>query len=297
MNTPAWFQLHLKISERETELFEQALLECGAVSVTLSSNSEQPVLEPGVGEMPLWEKLRLSALFPGNIDTDTILLMLSSRLGSLPPWSWETLVDEAWERRWMEHFEPISCGQRLWICPSWSRPPEPEAINLMLDPGMAFGTGSHATTFMCLQWLDGLALQGKTLIDYGCGSGILAIAAALLGARKVIAIDNDPQALSATRDNAERNGIDQNQLVVCAPEAQAPGTVDYLVANILAAPLIELAEHLCASTKAGGQLCLSGIIDSQPELIREAYAPYVEFDPAVYRDEWVRLCATKNRRC
>ncbi|MBV1931775.1 MAG: 50S ribosomal protein L11 methyltransferase [Porticoccaceae bacterium] len=291
----SWLQLHLDTSSEASAPLEQALLDSGAVSVTLSDSADVPILEPGVGETPLWQKLTLTALFPADIDTDLVLLQLSADSGqSLPPWRWEILEDQAWERLWMDHYHPIRCGQRLWICPSWCQPPEPDAINLMLDPGLAFGTGSHATTFLCLQWLDSLDLEGKTLIDYGCGSGILAIAATLLGARKVIAIDNDPQALLATADNAQRNGIDKDKLCICGPDEQTPEASDYLVANILAAPLIQLAEHIMKSVKAGGQLCLSGIVDGQVTEVREAYVGHFAFMPPVNQDDWVRLVASKQ---
>jgi ribosomal protein L11 methyltransferase len=292
-----WLQLHLDTSSEASGPLEQALLDSGAVSVTLSDSADVPILEPSVGETPLWQKLTLTALFPADTDTDLVLLQLSADSGqSLPPWRWEILEDQAWERLWMDHYHPIKCGQRLWICPSWCPPPEPDAINLMLDPGLAFGTGSHATTFLCLQWLDSLNIEGKTLIDYGCGSGILAIAGALLGARKVIAIDNDPQALLATADNARRNGISKDKLSICAPDKQILDASDYLVANILAAPLIQLAEHIMKSVKTGGQLCMSGIVDGQTTEVREAYLDHFTFAPPVNQDDWVRLVACKNKR-
>ncbi len=297
----SWLQLHLEINDAKSGPLEAALLNSGAVSVTLADsvtpadNASRPILEPGVGETPLWQKVRLTALYPADIDTDVVLLQIGVELQTaLPPWRWETLEDQVWERAWMEHYQPIQCGQRLWICPSWCSPPDPSAINLMLDPGLAFGTGSHPTTMLCLQWLDGLDIEGKTVIDYGCGSGILAIAATLLGAAQVIAVDNDPQALLATTDNAQRNGIDKDQLIVYLPDDQPRLACDYLVANILAAPLIELSEHFLKSTRTGGQICLSGIVDTQLTLVTQAYTQNVEFAPAVNQDEWLRLVATKK---
>jgi ribosomal protein L11 methyltransferase len=187
----------------------------------------------------------------------------------------------------------MPCGKRLWICPTWCTPPQPDAINLILDPGLAFGTGSHATTFLCLEWLDDLDLDKRILIDYGCGSGILAIAAVLMGASRVIAIDNDPQALAATKENARRNDISPGRLLVCSPADQPPVTADYLVANILATPLIELAEHLTGSVKPGGQICLSGINEAQAGAVCQAYTQSFEFELPEHREEWVRLCATR----
>lgn len=289
----SWLQLHLQTNRDQTELLEDVLLACGAVSVTLADNADQPILEPGVGETPLWSAVKLSALFEADTDTDMVLVHLSANVDRLPLWRWEILEDQPWERAWMENFHPVRCGERLWICPSWCEPPRPEAINLLLDPGLAFGSGSHATTFMCLQWLDGLSLEGKTVIDYGCGSGILGIAAALLGARHVIAVDNDPQALLATRENASRNGIGHDRLMVYPPDQQPAEPADYLVANILAAPLIDLAEHITESTRAGGQLCLSGIVKSQIDAVCQAYDKNFHFQILPGQDDWIRLSAAK----
>ncbi len=293
----SWLQLHLDTTSQASPLWEQALLDNGAVSVTLSDSADVPILEPGVGETPLWQELTLTALFPAETNTDVVLLQIGAATDqTLPPWRWELLEDQPWERAWMEHYQPIRCGQRLWICPSWCQPPQADAINLMLDPGLAFGTGSHATTFLCLQWLDGLDIRGKTLVDYGCGSGILAIAGALLGATKVIAIDNDPQALQATADNAERNGIGDDQLIIYSPAEVSFDSLstDFLVANILAAPLIELAQRLTTMTNVGGQLCMSGIVETQAAMIRSAYCQQFEFEPDVIHDDWVRLVANKK---
>ena len=290
----SWLQLHLEASSDKTELLENLLLDCGAVSVTLTDNANEPILEPNVGETPLWAQVRLSGLFSADTDTNIVLVRLAAEFDHLPKWHWEIVEDQPWERLWMEHYHPIRCGKQLWICPSWCKPPEPDAINLMLDPGLAFGTGSHATTFLCLQWLDGLDIKNKTLIDYGCGSGILAIAAVLLGARRVVAIDNDPQALLATADNALHNGIGKDQLLIFSPEQQPPEPADYLVANILAAPLVELAGQITRSIVTGGQLCLSGIVTSQTSTICKSYDKHFEFEPAVNQDEWVRLVAMKK---
>lgn len=291
----SWQQLHIYIDRDTEQQFEQALLDLGAISVTLSDGSDEAILEPGVGETPLWRQLKLSALFPADIDTDTILLQLCARTGdSLPTWRWETLDDEAWTTRWQTDFKPLQCGGKLWICPSWCQPPEASAVNLQLDPGLAFGTGTHATTFLCLQWLDSLALQGKTVIDYGCGSGILAIASLLLGANHATAVDNDPQALSASADNAKRNAIEAGTLTICTPEATPASPSDYLVANILAGPLIELAGLLSDRVKSGGAICLSGILASQYEAVFEAYTPAFSLEPPVEQDGWLRLVGYKR---
>ena len=291
----SWLQLKLDISRKDAEAIENALLAAGAVSVTLQDLQDQPILEPGVGETPLWDNIRAIGLFAATTDTDLATVTATASYGGdLPAHRWEILEDKDWEREWMQHYHPIQCGERLWVCPSWIAPPQPEAVNLMLDPGLAFGTGTHPTTFLCLKWLDGIDLQGKTVIDYGCGSGILGIAALLLGAEKVIAIDNDPQALVATRDNGERNGIDRHKLVTCLPEQQPNEPADVMIANILAAPLIGLADTLSELTRSGGQLCLAGLIEPQVDDVKAPYVSQFKFDPDTRREEWVRLSAVKR---
>lgn len=290
-----WLQVHLETSRDRTEQVEDALLECGAVSVTLTDNADNPILEPGVGETPLWETVKITALFelPADqqlISADFLALLPDYQPGDL---HWETLQDQLWERAWMEHFEPIQCGERLWICPSWQDPPDPQAVNLRLDPGLAFGSGTHPTTFLCLQWLDGIDLSGKTVIDYGCGSGILGIAALLLGAERVIAVDNDPQALLATIDNLERNGLPAERLSVYLPEDAPVLSADILLANILAGPLISLAGKLTDLTNQGGMICLSGLTSEQADEVMAAY-PRFTFSPPAQRENWVRLTATKS---
>ncbi len=290
-----WLQVHLLADRSDTGQVEDALLDCGAVSVTLADSADDPILEPGVGETPLWEVVRVTGLFELPADQRAISAHFSSLLPryQAADLSWETVADQPWERAWMDHFEPIQCGRRLWICPSWQDPPDPNAVNLRLDPGLAFGSGTHPTTFLCLQWLDGIDLAGKTVIDYGCGSGILGIAALLLGAAKVIAVDNDSQALTATRDNLERNGLAADRLAAWLPEEMPAATADILVANILAGPLINLGDRLAGLTAGGGRLCLSGITRQQADEVMTAY-PDFRFDPVVERDDWVRLSAAKG---
>jgi ribosomal protein L11 methyltransferase len=291
----AWLQVHLSSERATIEAVEDALLHCGAVSVTLEDSADNPILEPGVGETPLWDTVKVTGLF--ELPADQVLLS-AHFLALQPDFSaadlhWESVEDQAWERAWMDHFEPIQCGQRLWICPSWREPPDPTAVNLRLDPGLAFGSGTHPTTFLCLQWLDGIDLSGKTVIDYGCGSGILGIAALLLGAARVIAVDNDPQALIATLDNLERNDLDASRLAAYLPDEAPTTCADILVANILASPLISLAPRLAALTADSGQLCLSGLTREQAPQVMAAY-PGFAFDPVAAQDEWVRLTARKT---
>ena len=291
----SWLQLRIAVNKPEVEALEDALLASGAVSVTLEDGADDPILEPGVGETPLWNSLRVTGLYPSDIHTELAFQLLRENFsGQLEHWRWEILEDQPWETLWTEHYKPIPCGERLWICPSWREPPDPNAVNLSLDPGLAFGSGTHPTTFLCLQWLDAQSLAGKTVIDFGCGSGILAIAALLLGAKQVIATDNDPQALLATRDNAQRNGLGESQLRVCLPEDLNAEPADLVLANILAEPLISLAGQLTALTLAGGQLCLSGMIASQTEAVMAAYSEHFRFAPALSREEWFCLTAEKQ---
>ncbi len=290
-----WLQLRIQTDRASADAIDNLLLAVGAVSVTLEDNADQPILEPGVGETPLWNSIRITGLFPADTDTDLTTVQATAIYGAdLPSHRWDILEDKDWEREWMKHYQPIQCGERLWVCPGWLKPPQPNAVNLLLDPGLAFGTGTHPTTFLCLQWLDALDLTGKTVVDYGCGSGILGIAALLLGASQVVAVDNDPQALLATRDNGTRNGIDPQRLTACLPDNLPDVQADITVANILAAPLIALVETLSNLTVAGGKLCLSGLIECQSSDVIDRYSQQFEFEPAAQLQEWVRLTAAKK---
>ena len=206
----------------------------------------------------------------------------------------EQLEDKDWEREWMDNFHPMRFGERLWICPSWRDVPDENAVNVMLDPGLAFGTGTHPTTSLCLQWLDSLDLTGKTVIDFGCGSGILAIAALKLGAAKAIGIDIDPQAIQASRDNAERNGVSDRLELYLPKDQPEEMKADVVVANILAGPLRELAPLISVLPVSGGLLGLSGILASQAESVCDAYADSFTLDPVVEKEEWCRITGRKN---
>ncbi len=289
-----WQQLIFDSSRDRAPALEEALLDCGALSVTLQDSADEPVLEPGVGERPLWSETRVVALFDADADIDTALDDLAIGLGclrdQLPAHRLEALDDQPWERAWMDQFQPMRFGRRLWVCPSWSEVDEPGAVVLQLDPGLAFGTGTHPTTALCLEWLDSQPLAGLTVLDYGCGSGILAIAALLLGAERAIGVDNDPQALLATRDNAERNGLAGERLLTYLPNECPDGLrADITVANILAGPLQQLAPRLLALTAPGGHIALSGILAEQAAAVRDAYAPHCDLQPTLQRDEWVRI--------
>jgi len=205
----AWIQFIFDSTPDAAERLSDALSECGAAAVTFQDNADQPIYEPEIGTTPLWAATNVVALFDAEQDIDTVINALSHKLRpqAVPNYRIEAVEDKDWVREWMDSFQPICFGERLWICPSWLSPVEPDAVNIMLDPGLAFGTGTHPTTALCLNWLDQADVKDKYVIDYGCGSGILAIAAALLGAKKVIGVDTDPQALEATQANAARNGV------------------------------------------------------------------------------------------
>lgn len=287
-----WLELRIDSNRDDAPAIEDALVNCGALSVTLQDNADHPIFEPALGETPLWQNTRVVGLFDADIDTGAVYRQL--QLPRDTAHSWNTLEDKDWEREWMAHYQPIQCGANLWICPSWIAPPQPEAVNLLLDPGLAFGTGTHPTTFLCMQWLSEQELAGRTAVDYGCGSGILGIAALLLGARSVIGVDIDPQALLATQDNAQRNGLAAERFLVFFP-GKAPSTKhDVVLANILAGPLVELADTLEQHLNPQGLLCLSGILHTQADTVMSAYSDFVDFDPVRQREEWV--CLTGRRK-
>ena len=290
-----WLQVRLAITPEQAETYEDALLGVGAVSVTFMDAEDQPIFEPDLGTTPLWSNTHLLALF--EADTDPANLVAHLQLltgGELPAHEIEHIEDQDWERSWMDNFQPMRFGQRLWIVPSWHAAPEPEAVNLLLDPGLAFGTGTHPTTALCLEWLDGQDLNDCTMIDFGCGSGILAIAALLLGAPQAIGTDIDPQALEASRDNAGRNGIDPARFPVYLPADMPQQPAEVVVANILAGPLVSLAPQITALVKAGGRLALSGILAEQAEEVRAAYADAFDLDPTAIKDGWVRISGVKR---
>lgn len=293
-----WLQLRLAITPDQAEVYEDFLLEAGAVSVTFMDAEDQPIFEPDLGTTPLWRNTHLLALFEGDTDEADLLQRLTRlTAGAVPAYTAERIEDQDWERSWMDAFQPMRFGQRLWIVPSWHAAPEPEAVNLLLDPGLAFGTGTHPTTALCLEWLDGQPLAGCHVLDFGCGSGILAIAALLLGAERASGTDIDPQALEASRDNAGRNGIDPARFPVYLPDDLPPGEADVVVANILAGPLVALAPQITERVAPGGRLALSGILAEQAEEVRAAYAEAFDLDPTAEKDGWVRISGRRRLPC
>ncbi|HXH03702.1 MAG TPA: 50S ribosomal protein L11 methyltransferase [Candidatus Competibacteraceae bacterium] len=287
---PAWLQLTLEAVRHSPQELEDALLAAGAVAVTLQDAADHPVLEPLPGETPLWPHTRVTGLFDAQTDIESVKRRIVASLGSeaLPELRAESLEERDWVRAWMDHYQPMRFGQRLWVCPTNQNPPDLAAVNLLLDPGLAFGTGTHPTTALCLEWLDAHPPRDQVVIDYGCGSGILAIAAGLLGARELWATDIDPQALTATRDNAARNGI-LGRLHVVPPEQLAAAPADLVLANILAGPLMMLAPTLAEHTRQGGAVVLAGLLARHADEVEAAYAPWFEFQPRAEKEGWVRL--------
>lgn len=284
-----WQQLTLYTTKDHAEELSGHLESLGAASVTMQDAADQPLYEPPPGAMPLWQMTNVVGLFDDSFDMDAVLNHLrESYPAPLPEYKLEELEDQDWERAWMDDFKPMQFGERLWIVPSWSEAPATGGVNILLDPGLAFGTGTHPTTRLCLEWLDSHSPQGKRVIDYGCGSGILAIAAALLGAESVIGVDNDPQAITASDENARRNHVSE-KIDAYLPSHEPKTPADLLLANILAGPLGELAPLFAERVKKDGELVLSGILPEQAEGLREIYSEWFEMAPAVELDGWIRL--------
>lgn len=291
-----WILLSLKTDSDHARQVEDALTENGALSVTAIDAADQPLLEPGPGETPLWDQLILTGLFSDDSDMDQVQsgLKYSLKLDELPGVRIQPLEDRQWTRTWMDHFKPMKFGDRLWVCPEGFATPDPGAVNIRLDPGLAFGTGTHPTTALCLEWLDSQDLQGAKVLDYGCGSGILAIAALLLDSENVWAVDNDPQALIATMDNAIKNRV-ADRIISCLPDALPTAQADVCMANILAGPLTSLAPVLARQTRAKGKLILSGILCEQADEVNQCYGQWFDMHEPVVKEGWVRLEGFKKQ--
>ena len=286
-------ELSSRCATARADELEQALFELGAVSVTFADAEDQAILEPGVGEMPLWQQVVVTGLFMDNSDFESIRQDFARRFPDTPL-TVKNLPDQAWERAWLAHFKPMRFGDNTWVVPTGFEPPEPQAINLLLDPGLAFGTGTHDTTALCLEWIDRHDVKDQIVMDFGCGSGILAIAALLHGAREAWCTDVDPQAIEATLSNAEKNHV-ADRIRIIAPEkvhqAPPPGT---LMANILAAPLIELEPIFAQLTAPGAHLILSGILREQAGEVSAAYATdFVDIRPQ-FTEDWALLYARRG---
>lgn len=298
-----WLQLSLRCRAADESRLEAALEDLGALSVSLldaaDAENEQAILEPGVGELPLWPEITLLALFEQDTNPDLLLHAIEAwdeRI-DLSSASFERIADQDWERAWMDQYQPMQFGARTWIIPwNMEAPPEAaDAVIVRLDPGLAFGSGTHPTTALCLRWLDALDLRGKAVLDFGCGSGILALAALKLGAVNAVGVDNDPQALIASFDNAERNGVGA-RLAVYLPQDEPVAAYPIVVANILASALDALAETLATRVAPGGRIALSGILHGQEGELLARYAAWFDELAAIQDGDWMRIDGVRRRQ-
>jgi ribosomal protein L11 methyltransferase len=288
------FRIH---NSQHPEFVDEVLMVAGALSVSFVDAADDPVLEPGPGETPLWTQTVVLGLFDPAVAVNDVEQTLRTQVpdGADLRIETELVEDQDWVRAWLIHWEPLRFGRRLWVTPGEKRdqiPAQPDAVIMTLDPGLAFGTGTHPTTALCLAWLDAQDLTGKTVIDYGCGSGILAIAALLLGAERVVCVDIDPQALTATQQNAATNGVG-DKIETYLPDDFSAAPADFVLANILAGPLKALAPTLAASLVPGGRLVLAGLLDRQAEELHACYAPYLTFEPDLSQEGWTRIAGQR----
>ena len=296
-----WLQIHITVEQAQVDFTETLLSSLGAVSVTLDDAENQDLLEPLPGETPLWNKVIVTGIYAQEddeeIDVDALITFITAQMPEAPL-RYEFLEDQEWERTWMDAYEPIQIGEKYWIVPEWMEAPEADAVNIKLDPGLAFGTGNHASTFLCLQWLGKVDLKDKIVIDYGCGSGILGVAALLLGAKKVYATDIDPQAVLATKQNAELNGVLENLYVGLPEEFNKElknQKADVFVANILAGPLMELAPEFATLVKSEGEFALAGILEEQVADVSSVYSEFFDILQIEKRDEhWCRISGKRQ---
>lgn len=291
-----WHQLSVITDKNTASEISDFFSELGSVSITYMDAKDDPVYEPAIGETKIWDSTQVIALFEMNVEPEIIKTLLFSQFKDLPLSSWaeEIIEDQVWERVWMEHYHPMKFGKNLWVCPTGQEKKEEGFVCLTLDPGLAFGTGTHPTTALCLEWLASHDMSNKIVIDYGCGSGILAVTVALLGAKEVYAIDIDPQAIITTKANAEKNNI-QDKIKCYLPEQFSAFKVDIVLANILANPLCELSESISALLKPQGQLVLSGILNEQANLVIDTYKKLnIQLQTPVSQEDWCRLDGIKN---
>ena len=299
----SWLQIAINTTKEHADTAEDCLFSCGAQTVTLTDAADQAILEPGVNETPIWNEIIVTGLFDfDNTDIDSSKqILLSAISNNMEGIQYSAIAkmleDKNWTRAWMDHYHPMQFGERLWICPLHLDPPNPNAINLRLDPGLAFGTGTHPTTSLCLKWLDKNIKQQKTVLDYGCGSGILAIAACMLGASNADGVDIDPQALIATNSNAETNNVNLKISSYLPDEFQQKYSntqYDTVMANILSGPLAELAPALAKHTKTGGDIILSGILREQADTVLAAYNDFFNMDKPEFEEDWTLLHGIKK---
>lgn len=306
----SWQQLHLQCQKHQVDLAEALFYEAEAVSIILEDAGDEPLFEPMPGEEPLWGEVVMTAIFDthsddsfAGVDFEALSHQIAAEVGASRCWT-TVLDDKDWSREWMTHYKPVQCAGNLWIVPKWLEAPDANATNLILDPGLAFGTGYHATTRLCLDWLTTQDLKDKVVIDYGCGSGVLGVAALLLGAKAVYAVDIDPQAILATEQNAKLNGV-SDRLHVFLPEefSQFQSSqnllADTITANILAKPLIHFAPYFATLLKDGGNIVLAGLIQNQTQDVIDAYEPHFVLDEPYHYDKqedhhWHRLSGVRR---
>jgi ribosomal protein L11 methyltransferase len=290
-----WHQLTVTTTEKSAPKVAKYFTHLGAVSVTYLDAQDEPVYEPRIGETKIWTNTQVVALYELDVEMDAVQKAINKKFQhhALNDWQYEYIDDQVWERAWMEFYHPMKFAQRLWVCPTGQEQREDGTVCLTLDPGLAFGTGTHPTTALCLEWLASADLNGVTVIDYGCGSGILAVAAVLLGAKEAYCVDIDPQALTATHDNAIKNNV-EDKIHAFLPENFTPFKADVVLANILAKPLIDLSSPICALVKEKGALVLSGILAEQADSVIDAYATQIDFAPRVQQEDWIRLNGNKR---
>lgn len=286
----AWVQIRFPVEQQHTDEISDFLMDLGSVSVTFTALDDEAIFELFPGDKKMWQMSHCVGLFDATTDLSIVAAALSQHptFQQPPQFNIEQVEDKDWEREWMDNFHPMQFGQRLWICPSWREIPDPEACNVILDPGLAFGTGTHATTALCLKWLEAMDLAGKTVLDFGCGSGILAIAALKLGAKRAIGIDIDPKAITASKENAERNKV-EDLIELYLPQDAPQFDCDVIVANILAGPLKELQSVIVSYGNQGTALALSGILAEQADAVAASYQESVTLNPTTQEDEWVRI--------
>jgi ribosomal protein L11 methyltransferase len=290
-----WHQISVITDKKTAPKVSDFFSDLGAVSVTYMDAEDQPVYEPPPGETKIWRLTKVIALFELDTEPELVKTVLFSQFKGylLQNWFHEVLQDQAWERTWMEHYQPMKFGESLWVCPTGQEKSESGTVCMTLDPGLAFGTGTHPTTALCLEWLANHDLTDKVVIDYGCGSGVLAVAALLLGAKKAYAIDIDPQAITATRANAEKNEV-VDRIECYLPEQFSDLQADIVIANILAKPLCELSELISELIKDNGKLILSGILNEQAESVMMAYEHHnINIQTPEIQGDWCRLDGKK----
>ena len=296
-------ELKIDTSVEHLDMLSDILSDFGAAAITYIDAKNQPIYEPPPGETPYWKNTTLVGLFAAHVDADEIIKHIRDLHGDkiITSWVSEPLEEQVWESACMDHFEPTLFGENLWICPSWKEVPDPDAVNILLDPGLAFGTGTHPTTALCLELLTQINVKGKKIIDFGCGSGILAIAAIKLGAAHAHCIDNDPQALIATEENAKKNNV-LEKIAISPPDvidtliSNTPEEIqaDLLIANILAKPLIELQPLFVRLLKDDGVIMLSGILSSQQQEITDTYKDMFDISTIGNSDDWLCILAAKK---